>query len=117
MSMETDMVALLRTLCSTVAPDAAPQGTAAPWVTWQLIGGQPQRYTEQAPADRRMSYVQINAWCSTRQASLTLIRAIEDALCASTAFEATPNAEPIADHEPDLKLYGMSQDFTIFAPR
>lgn len=117
MSMESDLVALLKTLCATVAPDAAPQGTAPPWVTWQLIGGAPQRYTENTPMNRRMSYVQINAWCSTRQAAITLIRAIEDALCASLAFEARPNAEPLADHEPELELYGMSQDFSIFAPR
>jgi hypothetical protein len=116
--MESDLVALLETLCPDgVFPDEADLDTPRPYVVWQLIGGPSLRYVENTPANKRMSYVQLSVWCDTRAESLTLIRSIEDALCASTAFEAKPNAEPIGDHDPVLNTYGVTQDFTVFANR
>jgi hypothetical protein len=50
---------------------------------------------------------------------LTLIRQIEDAMCASAAFTAKPEGEPLsqyeADHDPPL--YGSVQRFSIYATR
>lgn len=115
--MEQALVSLLRSLCPRTYPDTAPLSTVRPYVTWQLIGGTALRYVDNTPADKRMSMVQINVWADTRAGALTLARSIEDALCASTAFTATVNGEPIATVEEDLNLYGTIQDFTILGAR
>lgn len=117
MSMESDLVTLLKTLCPRVFPDVAPYETPTPYVTFQHIGGTPLRYVDNAPADKRHSMLQINTWSATRSEALTLSRAIEEALCASTAFTAQPDSEPIGDVEGDTDRRGCLQDFSVWAPR
>ena len=39
MSMESDLVSLLKVICVRTYPDIAPEGTAVPYITWQGIGG------------------------------------------------------------------------------
>jgi hypothetical protein len=115
--METDLVALLKTLCPRVQPMTADLSTARPFVTYQHIGGQSLRYMDNTAADKRWTLIQINVWAGTSAEGLTLIRAIEEALCASNAFTAEPQGEPIAEHEPELRLYGFMQDFSVLADR
>lgn len=118
MSVETDLVAVLQTVCVTTYPDFAPTLAQAPWVTWQHIGGRPLRYLDGSAADLRNSVVQVNAWHTSRGAALALIRQIEDALCAPSApFVARPEGEPVSHAEPELLLYGCQQDFSIHGPR
>lgn len=117
MSMESDLTALLKTLCVRTFPDFAPINTTRPYVTYQLIGGPSLRYLDNTAADKRQVLVQINVWADTRNASLVLARQIEDALCASSAFIAWPEEEPLCDAEPDFLRYGTTQDFSIFALR
>ena len=115
--MEQALVTLLRGLCSRTYPDTAPLSTQRPYVTWQHIGGTPLRYADNTAADKRMVVVQINVWSDTRAGALSLARSIEDAMCATSAFVASPNSEPISTVEEDLSLYGTIQDFTILGPR
>ena len=117
MSMESDLTTLLKTLCVRTYPDFAPTNTTRPYITYQLIGGPPTRFLDNTAADKRQVLVQINVWADTRAASLVLARQIEDALCASTAFSATPEEEPTCDSEPDFNRYGTTQDFLITALR
>lgn len=118
MSMESDLVAVLQAVCPRVHPDIAPLATTVrPFITWQLIGGQALRHVDNTASAQRMSMVQINVWSFTRSESLTLARAVEDALCAATQFNARPNAELIAEVDEELSLYGTMQDFTILANR
>ena len=117
MTMETDLVALLQTQCPRVSPMVAPLSTARPFITYQLIGGQALRYVENTTAAQRWTLVQINVWSDTHAQALTLIRSIEDAMCASSAFTAKPEGEPIGTHDNELKLYGFNQDFSVLAPR
>ena len=116
--MESDLVAVLQTVCARVHPDIAPLATTVrPFITWQLIGGQALRHVDNTASAQRMAIVQVNVWSETRAQSLTLARAAEDALCAATQFNARPNAELIAQVDEDLTLYGTMQDFTILADR
>ncbi len=111
------MVAVLQALCPRVFPDVAPQGTALPYISWQHIGGRPQRFVDGAAASLRHSYVQINVWAGTRAQAMTLVRSVEDALCAATAFNARPESEPIADVDADTDRRGYLQDFSVWGPR
>jgi hypothetical protein len=117
MSMESDLVTLLKTICTRTYPDIAPEGAATPYITWQGIGGESLRYVEGSAADRRNTLMQINVWSATRLEALTLIRQIEDALCASGAFTAKPQGEPLSTMEPDTNLYGCIQRFEIWSTR
>ena len=117
MSMESDLVTLLKAICARTYPDVAPEATAAPFATWQGIGGESLRYVEGSAANKRNTLMQINVWSATRLEALTLIRQIEDALCASGAFTAKPQGEPLSTFEPDANLYGCIQRFEIWATR
>lgn len=117
MTMESDLVTLLQVRCPRVHPLVAPLSTTRPYITWQHIGGRPLRYTENTAANKRHSMVQLNVWAATMLDAMTLIRQLEDDLCASTAFEAVPDSEPIGQEHVDFETYGAQQDFSIFATR
>lgn len=117
MTMETDLHAALEALCAQVHPGTAPTDTPMPYITWQHIGGSSWRFTENTAPGQRHSLVQVNVWAATLIAALALVRQVEDALCASTAFVARPEGEPIGQDEPDFRRYGLIQDFSIVAAR
>lgn len=119
MTMESDLVTLLKLQCPRVYADVAPLNTAKPYVTWQILGGPSLYMLDNTPADKRQSFVQINVWGSTSRADvLTLIRSIEAAMVPAAAFTSCrPQGEPLSDYEPDTKLYGSIQRFLITALR
>ena len=117
MSMESDLVALLKTLCPRVFPDVAPEATTKPYITWQGLGGETARFVDNTAADKRNTLMQINVWSTTRAEALTMIRSIEDAMCASAAFLAKPGGEALSTYEPDTQLYGCIQSYSIWAAR
>ena len=61
----------------------------------------------------------LGATGSIGASTLDLIRQIEDALCASTAFVARPADEPTSLVDQDLAdpLYGSAQTFDLWVAR
>lgn len=117
MSMETSLIALLKAICPTVWEIVAPSGVVAPYVVWQGFGGQSLRNLDKTASDKRNTLMQISVWSSTRTEAKTMIRAIEDAMCASTALSVSVEGEPLYDYEDDTKLFGAIQRFSIIAAR
>lgn len=117
MSMESDFVAALEALCPEVHPLTASIDTPRPYITWQHIGGTSWRFTEGTAPSLRHALVQVNVWADTYAAALVLVRQVEEALCASAAFTARPEGEPVGQDESDLNRYGLIQDFSIVAQR
>jgi len=121
MTVEADLVTVLRTMVASVYPDVAPLAATYPYATYQGIGGQSWRYLENTAANKRDSLFQVNVWAATRAEALVLIRALEEALCATPLFNATPYAgEPrwMSDEvAPERLVYGCSQDFEIVSTR
>lgn len=117
MSMEADLYSLLKGACPRVFPDIAPTSTARPYVTYQAIGGRTLRNLDNSPADKRNTRVQVNVFSATRLESINLIRQIEDAMCSSPVFIATPDAEPMHDYDSDMLTYEAIQDFSIYSAR
>ena len=99
-----------------VFPDVAPLNTDRPFITYQQIGGESIRYADNT-ADSRFPTIQVSVWSRTRMEASTMIQQIEDALCASSAFQASPQGEPISTHERETGLYGSIQRFDVFGPR
>ena len=116
MSIETDLVVLLKAINTRTFPDVAPTGTVAPWITWQQIGGETVRYGDNT-ADSRWPLIQISVWSKTRTEALAMIRQVEDAMCASGAFQATPQGDSVSTYEPATLLYGSIQRFDVFGAR
>ena len=117
MSMESDLSTLLKSVCVRSFPDVAPENTVTPYVVWQQLGGESARLLNNAAADKRNSYLQVSVWSSTRQEALTMIRQIEDLMCASPSFTARPESESVSMYEQDTKRYGSIQRFDVWATR
>ena len=117
MSLEADLIPLLQAICPRTYPDIAPSGATAPYLTYQHIGGESMRYADNAAMDKRFPLIQINAWAKTRMEALTMIRQVEEALCAASAFQAVPQGKSLSTHEPDAQLYGSIQRFEVFGDR
>lgn len=119
MSMESDLVTLLKTVCARVFPDVAPSGTAVPYVTWQDIGGEVIRFLDKGNGGKRITLVQVNIWSASRSEALAMIRQIEDALMASAAFQCKPEGESMSmcETESEPWKYGCIQRFSILADR
>lgn len=117
MSLESDLVTLLQTVCPRVSPDVAPTDTQRPYITWQQIGGDALVYVEGQVPNRRNALVQINAWADTRAQANALSQQVEAALAAATGMQAQPQGALIAAHDEDTDLRGAQQDFSIWALR
>lgn len=117
MSIEADLVALIKPLCARVASDFAPYGTQRPFVVYQVIGGRNLRWLDGSAPDKRHHYVQLSVWAETRPDASALAADIEQALCAAATVTASPQAEPTHLAEEDLGLYGCQQDFSIYCDR
>lgn len=117
MALEADLMAALLAECPRVHVGTAPYGTAMPYVTWQHIGGDPLRYTDNTAADKRQPQIQINTWHETPLQAFALIQRIEARLCASAAFQAEPMGEPITSYDDADVASGYLQAFTILGDR
>jgi hypothetical protein len=117
MSLESDLYTILVGVTPRVFPDYAPVNTVRPYVTFQQIGGQAINFVDRLIPNKRNAEIQVNVWASTRQETLTLIQAIEDAIRMSTAVQGEPLSAPIMDFDADVPVYGAMQDFTIWDDR
>ncbi len=117
MSLESDLNTILKTVTARVFPDVVPEGTAAPYVVWQGLGGKSMRQLNNQAADKRNTLLQVSVWSPTRLEAVSLIRQIEDALCAANQFICTPYFEPRSDFDDETRLYGSIQRFSIYSTR
>jgi Protein of unknown function (DUF3168) len=116
MSLETDLVTTLSTLCPRVFPDVADTSTARPYITYQQFGGKADTYTEGAVPDIRNARMQINVWSTTKSEVVSLMLQIEALLVASMRATAESALYSVFDDD-DLDLRGCAQDFSIWAGR
>lgn len=115
--MESDLVTLLKTICPRVFVKVAPFGTVKPFVTYLGFGGESLRFLDNTAPDKRNTAVQISVWSTTEKEALTMIRAIEEALCLGAPFTAKPMGESSPGDDPDLEVFGRIQRFSIWATR
>lgn len=119
MSVESELVSVLRQACPRVFSDGAPVPPERPYVIWQGIGGPATRYADNQPADKRRVRVTVTSWAESREVANTLAQDIEARLAEASAIAASPDAEAAAIYEPDNTppLYGAQQDFLIVGAR
>jgi hypothetical protein len=118
MSIEGQLFSVLSPLAAgRVYPDVAPQNVLLlPRITYQQVGGDAVNFLDQdtLPSKRNARF-QVNGWAATRLAAAQLSHDIEDALRAVPALQATVLGAPVAVFEPDTKLYGTHQDFSLWS--
>lgn len=118
MTIDVKLVALIGGLFGgRLFPDSAPIDTPRPYGIYQKIGGRSINYTSNDIPDAQHSVIQINTWHDSRIAASELAMQVEDTLRQASTMTAQPESEPISLHEPDLKRYGASQDFSIWSTR
>ena len=117
MSIESNLTALLKTICPRTFPDFAPFDTVRPYVTYQAIGGQIINPLGNELPNKRNTNVQINIWSNTRLEANSIIEQVEVAMRASTQFIARPQAAPMGGFDADIPVYSAIQDFTIWGDR
>lgn len=117
LNLESQLVAVLKSLCPRVFPDVAPSGTAAPYVVWHLYGGQAPSYVEGKLFNRRNGYVQINVWGPVRTECNTLSLQIEQALVEQSSLQATALNALSSTYDENTDLRASMQDFSLWADR
>lgn len=114
MTIETDFVATVGAFCGgRVYPDFAPHDAAAPFVTYQQVGGQVFQLLQGGASVKRNTRMQVNVWHSTRSGANALMRQIEDAL-QSSPFYAMPIGALIAQTDELTQQRGAMQDFSLW---
>ena len=114
MSLESSLQATLAAICPRTYPDFAPANTAAPYLTWQQIGGKSQCHLSNTVPGQRNARMQINAWAATRAEANALMLQVEAAMITTGA---RPTGALLATADEDLNLRGAIQDFTIWGDR
>lgn len=117
MSLESDLVSVIKTLCDRVFPDVAPADTEQPYVTYQQIGGDPSFYLDGTVMADRHAVVQIDVWDDRRLQATALMLAIEEALLQAPAIQAEPTGALRAAYDDMTERRGAQQDFSIWATR
>lgn len=114
MTVETDIFDALKGLVANrVYPDEAPIGAVLPYITYQQAGGQPLNYLAGVP-DKRNGRFQFIVWAASRTEASALIRQVEDALRLDQTLLAETLSGALGMREPQLNLYGATQDFSIW---
>lgn len=98
-------------------PDVAPAGVSRPYIVYQQIGGESAQYLDSTLPTKKNGRFQIAVWGDSRTSVAALALSVEQAIATSAAFQAEPIGAPVGDFEPDTRLYGSRQDFSIWSAR
>lgn len=118
MTVEADIYSALRGLVADRAyPDFAPEGAAAPYITYQQVGGEAFQFLERALLSKKHGRFQVAVWATTRAEAAAIGLQIEAAILLATSFQAYAIGAQTADHDEATRLRGNRQDFGIWSER
>lgn len=112
--MEAELSALLRQICDESYPSVAPEGTEAPYIVWQAVGGR-EVTTLDKKRVLRNALVQITTWSDDIEVAASLLDRVDAALRASASLQASPSGARRMTYERDTGLYGQMQDWSIWS--
>lgn len=115
MSAESQMFAALRTLVSDrVYPDLAPDPVTKPYIVYQQVGGAAVQFVGADVPSKKNSRMQVSVWGETRAQVSALAVQVEDTLRGTASLQTIVLSAPVATYDPDTKLRGSQQDFSIW---
>lgn len=117
LSVHTGLTALVG---ARVYPLVAPQNTGKPYVTYQLVAGDPLHTLGTDPGDGEALY-QVDCWATDNPGAIAVAAQVKAALKDYTGEPAGVTVDRIvgpedqrSEYEPDTKLFRRSLDFRIF---
>jgi hypothetical protein len=117
MTVEKQIFETLRALVDgRVYPDVAPEGVARPYVTYQQVGGVPVNFVDGGIPGMRNARFRVNVWDDRRATVTATCVAVEHALRNDPALQTTVMTNPVALNDPETRLRGTSQDFSVWFP-
>lgn len=115
MSVESQIFDALKGLVANrVYPDVAPDVVVKPYITYQSVGGSAINFLGSEIPGKSNARVQINVWADTRSAASTLALQVESALRGTTALQTSVMGAAVSIYEPETKLRGSRQDFSVW---
>lgn len=109
------MFAALRTLVSDrVYPDLAPDPVTKPYIVYQQVGGAAVQFVGADVPSKKNSRMQVSVWGETRAQVSALAVQVEDTLRGTASLQTIVLSAPVATYDPDTKLRGSQQDFSIW---
>jgi hypothetical protein len=116
-SLETDLVTVLKTACARVRPDEGNLNEARPFVTYQHIGGDPLRYLDGSAAAQRHAQLQVDVYADTAEQAIALMLAVETALCGAATLIASPVGALRSSDVEGMALRRCLQEFSVLGVR
>lgn len=97
-----------------VFPGIADEGTATPYVTFQIVGGPPTNFVTGERPKKRLARVQINVWAATSIEAFHVAAEVEGALCAAVHLQPEVVTEAGDTYDEITKDRGAMQEFMLF---
>jgi hypothetical protein len=117
MTLESKLIAILKTLTPRTFADFAPTTTERPYITFQQIGGEVIRPLANVMPSKENAEMQINVWADSRPAAKAAIKQIEAMLTETFELTARAQGAAVSDFDADMERYCSRQDFSIWADR
>ncbi|WMJ71310.1 DUF3168 domain-containing protein [Stenotrophomonas sp. 24(2023)] len=116
MSYEVQLQQLLGPLLQgRLYPDTPPEPVIYPCAVYRQAGGQALWFNEGSTPEQKHARVQLTVWADSREQANTLVRRIEDQVCAGLP-KAESFGAAVAVHEPAIRKYGARLDIGLWYP-
>lgn len=99
-----------------IFPDVAPPNTATPYITFQVVGGEPMNFLSGDRPNKQHVRIQINCWAGARERAEAseLSMLVEDALRSAIALQVEVVSGRVSTYDEEIDLRGTMQDFMLF---
>jgi hypothetical protein len=97
-----------------VYPDVAPLDTDTPYITYQVVGGEPINFLSGDRPDKQHVRIQINVWSAHRIEASEIGMLVEDAMRSATALQVEVATGRTSTYDEETDSRGTMQDFTLF---
>lgn len=97
-----------------VYPDVAPLDTDTPYITYQVVGGEPINFLSGDRPDKQLVRMQVNVWSERRAEASEVGMLVEDALRSATALQVEVVSGRMSTYDEETDTRGTLQDFMLF---
>lgn len=97
-----------------VFPLVADEGTATPFIVYQVVGGDAQGYLSGEKPEKKQRRVQVKVWSKSTIEAAQIAEQVEDALRAAVDLQPETLTVPIDTFDEETKYRGTMQDFYLF---
>ena len=97
-------------------PDVAPLSTETPYITYQVVGGEPMNFLSGDRPTKQHVRMQVNCWAGAdeRAEVSELAKLVEDALRSATELQVEVVSGRTSTYDEETDSRGTMQDFMLF---